>query len=149
MSNSTCTKQKLRDGCTVRTPMQTAMGRNGNGWIYTIILCCVLFLLCCFCCKECCFCIFLHWLFSPEDDIAQDNFCFAYYWLAWASLPVISHMSYSSRSTISIHYISTCIHIFEKQKVHYKTCFAIAPRRWRIMLCRWERTPRNRALSAN
>ena len=41
----------------VRTPMQTAMGRNDNGRIYTIIMCCVLFLLWCFCCEECCFCV--------------------------------------------------------------------------------------------
>ena len=52
------TDARWRDGCKVRTPMQTAMDRNGNGWIYTIILCCVLFLLCCFCCKESCFCFF-------------------------------------------------------------------------------------------
>ena len=39
---------------------------------------------------------------------------------------VINHiMSYSSRSTISIHYISICIHIFEK-KWHCKTCLALA-----------------------
>ena len=48
------------DRCKVRTP-----DRNGNGWIYTIILCCVLFLLCCFCSEECCLCFCFHLLFPP------------------------------------------------------------------------------------
>ena len=41
----TNTDAKRRDGCKVRTPMQTTMDRNGNGWKLTMILCCV----CCFC----------------------------------------------------------------------------------------------------
>ena len=50
----------------VRTPMQTAMDRNGNGWHKMKILCCVLlFLFCCFCFR-CLWCshpavVFAHW----------------------------------------------------------------------------------------
>ena len=59
------TDARWRDKCKVRTPMQTTMDRNGNGCIYTIIMCCVLFLLCCSCSEECWFCFFFHRLFSP------------------------------------------------------------------------------------
>ena len=57
----------------VRTSMQTAMDRNGNGWIYTIIMRCVLFLFCCFCFR--CFC-YSH----PAVVFQCCCFCFCYCW---------------------------------------------------------------------
>ena len=96
--------------------MQTAMDRNCNGWHERLFAFCVV---CCFCCvasvvkSVVSVCYFT--CFSPKDDIAQFELCFTYYWLACSSLAVISHLSYSSRSTINIHYNSICIHIFEKK----------------------------------
>ena len=75
--------------------MQTAMDRNGNGWIYTVILCCVLFLLCCFCCEECCFCFFFRSMISHTSPIGSHTTDLM---SACTSLGVISHMSYSRRT---------------------------------------------------
>ena len=123
-SKQNTTKQRAAmETCKVRTPMQDGgidvrcEHQCKQQWTeiatdeYIQIMCCVFFLLCCFCSEECCFCFFLFTvLFSPQVKSCFTHFC----QILFHTLLTCMHQSYSSRSTISIHYISICIHIFDK-----------------------------------